>query len=140
MPITVRVLFFMGALALGLLVFYLGASTSYALEPEEFGIRAKLFWLTCSVLVCLPLWLPALLPVSSCCISTFCRWVCALLLLVPAYFCGTIVIHNLSGGWLVLRTEPGPLLIGVGLTSICVAGSAILAWVNLRGRGESGAP
>jgi hypothetical protein len=79
-----RTLLFICALIIGGFLFSLGSSTSLALEPGDFGISTVVFWLAAGSLVTFPFWLPAILPNKFKRFNKVCRWVCAILILVPS--------------------------------------------------------
>lgn len=114
------------ALILGGFILYMGSDTSLALEPSKFGISTVVFWLVASLLITFPFWLPAILPSKYKRTNRLCRWVCAICTLVPGYFSSTIVMHNLGKPLSSLLNEPGPLILGMILTTACVVGVAIL--------------
>lgn len=132
MSLTARIVLLALAATICGFVTLLGANVSYGLEPYRFSIRAGLFWLTIGIAVSSPLWIPALIPNRFRRTSNFARWLGACALTLPTYLFGSIISSNIARAINGLRATPSALIQGLALTTVCLAGFAILLWPELK--------
>lgn len=114
-------------------VAFMGSSFSLGVEPERFNVMTFLRWVGLGAAVSAPLWVPASIPSRYARTLLITRFVSAAFLLVPTYFFGGIVVHNVKRSLTGLGATPSAFVQGLVVTVACVTGLVLLLWPLVRG-------
>jgi TctA family transporter len=126
MAASSRLVLIVGAALFGGFVALLGGGFSRAVEPERYSTGMSVFWLLVGVVFSAPFWLPAMIP------SPVCRWISAILLLVPAFVFGGSTWHNVGRRLSNVDASTSVLVQVTLLTVTCLVCITALVWPEVR--------
>lgn len=132
MPMAFRIALLLGGLLCGGFVALLGGAFSQAVEPESYSTSTAAFWVAAGAAVVAPLWIPAMVPSRYVIALKVCRWLGALVLLVPTTLFGSIVVHNIDRSISGLGAASPALAQRAVLTVTCLLCLTVLLWPERR--------